>query len=158
LASQDTARAVADLAEGLVLATVEVPAPSERVFDALASEEVTRWWVRPGVFDTREWRGDVRPGRRWRASGIARGNPYVLEGEFIEVEAPRMLVHTWHPGGEPAAATTVTYMLEPIDGGTRVTLRQSKFASRGTCLATCIGWETSFDELSRLLSRDSRDR
>ncbi len=63
-----TARAAADLSEGLVLATVEVKAPPERVFRALASEEVTRWWVRPGVFDTRRWSGDVRRGGRWRAS------------------------------------------------------------------------------------------
>jgi uncharacterized protein YndB with AHSA1/START domain len=54
------ARAVADVAEGLVLASVEVAAAPERVFQALASKEITDWWVRPGVFDTREWTGDVR--------------------------------------------------------------------------------------------------
>ena len=146
------ARAVADLGEGFVLATVEVSAPPDRVFDVLASEEVTRWWVRPGVFDTREWSGELRPGGRRRASGMARGNPYMLEGKFVEVDAPRRLAHTWHPGGQPGDATTVTYVLEPAERGTRVTLRQEKFASRGTCLATCIGWETSFEELARLLA------
>jgi uncharacterized protein YndB with AHSA1/START domain len=49
------ARAVADLAEGLILASVEVATAPERVFQALASKEITEWWVRPGVFDTREW-------------------------------------------------------------------------------------------------------
>ena len=62
------ARAVADLAEGLILASVEVAAPPERVFRAVASKEITEWWVRPGVFDTREWSGDVRAGGRWRAA------------------------------------------------------------------------------------------
>jgi len=76
------ARAVADLKEGLVLASVEVAASPQRVFQALASNEITGWWVRPGVFDTREWTGDVRAGGRWRASGMARGQPYVQEGEF----------------------------------------------------------------------------
>ncbi len=47
--------ATADLAAGFILATVEVDADPERVFQALASPEVTDWWVRPGVFDTRAW-------------------------------------------------------------------------------------------------------
>jgi Activator of Hsp90 ATPase homolog 1-like protein len=77
-------RAVADLGEGFILASVEVAASAERVFRALASNEITQWWVRPGVFDTREWTGDVRAGGRWRASGMTRGEPYVQEGEFLE--------------------------------------------------------------------------
>jgi uncharacterized protein YndB with AHSA1/START domain len=48
------ARAVADLAEGRILASVEIAAPPERVFRALTSRDVIDWWVRPGVFDTKE--------------------------------------------------------------------------------------------------------
>jgi hypothetical protein len=77
------ARAVADLAEGQLLASVEIAAAPERVFRALASKEITEWWVRPGVFDTREWTGDVHVGGRWRAAGMTRGQPYVQEGEFL---------------------------------------------------------------------------
>jgi uncharacterized protein YndB with AHSA1/START domain len=144
-----TARAVADLSEGLILATVEVAASPERTFHALASGEVTRWWVRPGFFDTREWSGDVRPGGQWRASGIGGGKPYVLEGRFTEVEPPHRLVHTW---GLAGTESTVSYELEPIDGGTRVTLRHVGLAPRQTCAGTCIGWETSFQELARILT------
>src|SRR5438105_10764934 len=126
MTSSATARAVADLSEGLILASVELPAPLERVFQALASEDVRRWWVRPGVFDTREWSADLREGGRWRASGVGGGKPYVLEGEFLEVDPPRRLVHTWRAAGAPvAAATTVTYALEAVGDGTRITLRHS---------------------------------
>ena len=75
------ARAVADVIDGLIVASVEIARTPERVFQALSSREVVDWWVNPGVFDTREWSGDVRVGGRWRASGIARGAPYTLEGE-----------------------------------------------------------------------------
>ena len=146
-----TARAVADLAQGLVIATVEVPASPERTFDALASAEVCRWWVRPGVFDTREWSGDVRPGGRWLAAGFGGGRPNGLEGEFVEVDRPNSLVHTWSLSGAPEATTNVEYALEPVDGGTRVTLRQARFTGRGNCAATALGWETSFEELARML-------
>src|SRR5712675_1029178 len=109
------AKALANLAEGEILATVEIAAPPERVFRALASQEIVDWWVRPGVFDTRQWDGDVRVGGRWEASGMGGGRPYALEGAFLEVEPPMKLVHMWYPAGAPAAATTVAYLLEASD-------------------------------------------
>jgi uncharacterized protein YndB with AHSA1/START domain len=146
------ARAVADLGEGLILATVEIAAPPERVFAALASQEVLHWWVRPGVFDTREWSGEVRVGGRWRASGVGRGQPYVLEGEFLEIDPARRLVHTWRLAGAPAsAASTVSYRLEPIEGGTRLTLRHSGITTRDACMNNCLGWETSLAQLAEWL-------
>jgi uncharacterized protein YndB with AHSA1/START domain len=147
-----TARAAADLAEGLALASVEVAAAPERVFQALASPEVCRWWVRPGVFDTRTWEGDLRKGGRWKITGMARGRDYGIEGEFLEVDPPRRLVHTWRLGGSPAPPSTVTYLLEPAAGGTRITLRHSGLAARESCANTAIGWETSFERLSEILS------
>ena len=46
-------RAVSDLIEGRVIASVELAASPERVFHALTSREIVDWWVNPGVFDTR---------------------------------------------------------------------------------------------------------
>src|SRR5215471_11095621 len=88
---------------------------SERVFRALTSEEITAWWVRPGVFDTREWSCDMRVGGRWRASGISRGQPYVQEGEFLEIDPPHKLIHTWDGAGRPDLPSTVTYLVERFE-------------------------------------------
>jgi uncharacterized protein YndB with AHSA1/START domain len=140
-----------NLPEGSVQASAQIAASPERVFQALASDEITKWWVRPGVFDTREWSGDVRPGGRFTASGIGQGQPYALEGEFVEVDAPHKLVHTWQLAGSPGPKTTVTYMLEPRDGGTHVTLRHDGFPSSAAGANTRIGWETSFERLEELL-------
>jgi uncharacterized protein YndB with AHSA1/START domain len=145
------ARAVADLTAREILAGVEIASTPERVFQALASQEITKWWVRQGVFDTREWTGDLRVGGRWRACGMTRGQPYVQEGEFLEIQAPRRLVHTWDDAGTTTAPSTVTYELERTDGGTRVTLRHAGFASRDVCNAFAVGWETSFDRLAEVL-------
>jgi uncharacterized protein YndB with AHSA1/START domain len=150
------ARAVADLAEGLVLASVELAAPAKRVFRALSSEEVIRWWVRSGVFDTRKWNGDLREGGRWSASGVAMGNPYSLEGEFTVVEAPRTLAHTWKSVGSPEAPTTVSYRLDEVEGGTRITLHHTGFSLPEICINTAIGWETSFDRLAQLLGSEPK--
>lgn len=150
------ARGIADVANGSAVATVELAASPERVFRALASDEITRWWVRPGVFDTREWTGDVRVGGRWRASGVGRGQPYVQGGEFLEVDAPRRLVHTWEGAGTPAAPSTITYVVEAIDGGSRLTLDQTGFVSPEKCDAFAIGWETSFERLAEILAAEPR--
>jgi len=141
-----------DTVNGTMRLTVDLPASPDRVFRALGSAEITQWWVRPGVFDTREWSGDVRKGGRWTASGIGGGNPYALEGEFTEVDAPRKLAHTWHLVGTPAAPTSVAYKLEPIDGGTRLTLTHEGFTTPEGCTNTCTGWETSFERLAEVLA------
>ncbi|HKC19189.1 MAG TPA: SRPBCC family protein [Candidatus Dormibacteraeota bacterium] len=145
-----TARAVADFSQGLAIATVQVAAPPHRVFEAVTSDEVKRWWVRPGVFDTREWKADVRRGGEWCISGVGGGKPYTIEGKFLDVDPPRTLVQTWILGG---AESTITWALEPIDGGTRITLRQTELDNPPTCANTAIGWETSFEELARMLGQ-----
>jgi uncharacterized protein YndB with AHSA1/START domain len=153
-----SARAVADTGEGLILARVELAASPDRVFQALASRDVVEWWVRPGIFDTRDWTGEVRAGGRWRASGVGGGRPYALEGEFLELDPPRRLVHTWRGVGAPGEPSTVTYHLDPHGDGTHVTLRHVGFASRETCAATCAGWETSFERLAEWLAQGLRSR
>lgn len=133
-------------------ASVDVAAGPDRVFRALASEEITGWWVRPGVFDTREFEGDVRPGGAWRCSGVFRGEPYAIEGQYGVVDAPRHLSQTWHPVGAPPAATsTVSYNLEATDGGTRVTLTHGPFGSPEAAESNAVGWQTSFERLIEIL-------
>jgi uncharacterized protein YndB with AHSA1/START domain len=146
------ARAVADLAAGNILASVEIAAPPERVFRALASKEVVDWWVRPGYFNTTEWTGDVRVGGHWRSAGLVAGQPYALEGEFLEIDPPRKLVQTWHRVGAPGAPTTLTYILERIAGGTRLTVRHVGFGAPVQCGSVSIGWEASCERLAELLA------
>lgn len=135
-------------------AAVELAAPPEHVFAAL-TKEVPSWWLRPGVFDTREWSADLRAGGRWRASGISRGQPYVATGEVIEVVPSRKLVHSWDGVGTPDAPSLLTYVLERSPRGTRLSLHQTGFASPIACREFAAGWETSFVQLAGLLARES---
>jgi uncharacterized protein YndB with AHSA1/START domain len=150
------ARAVSDLVDGSVVASVEIARAPERIFQALASREIIDWWVNPGVFDTREWSGDVRVGGAWSASGMARGAPYTLVGEFLEVDPPRKLVQTWQMKGMPGAPSTVTYMLETIPGGTRLTVRHSGLAAPDQRTNVGAGWRTSFEQLAEIMSTAKR--
>ena len=146
-------RSVADIIDGEIVATVEIASQPERVFRALTSAEICSWWVRSGVFDTREWTGDVKVGGVWRASGMSRGKPYQLQGEFIEIDPPRRLVHTWRPVGEPIAPSTVTYLLEPTTRGTRLTVRHAGLTVAPARDQINLGWQTSLDTLADILGR-----
>jgi uncharacterized protein YndB with AHSA1/START domain len=135
------ARSVADVTQGTIIATVDIEASPDRVFRALASSEIVEWWGAPGVYRTTEWTGEVKVGGRWRAVGVEeKGKSFSVEGEFVEVDPPRKLVHTWKPDWDAGKATTVTYRLEPIDGGTRVTLRHEGFDGAASCSSHAEGW------------------
>ena len=138
-----TSRAVADLSEGLILATVEIAAPAERVFRALASEEIVNWWGSTETYRTTKWTGDLRVGGGWRTEGIgADGKPFSVGGEFVEIDPPHKLVQTWRADWDGGNVTTITYRLEPIAGGTRLTLRHEGFAGRReSCAGHTEGWE-----------------
>jgi uncharacterized protein YndB with AHSA1/START domain len=95
----------------------------------------------------------VPVGGHWRTSGFFNGAPYHLEGEYLEIDPPRKLVQTYGVG-TPWGPTTVTYHLEPLNGGTRITLQHSGFTSREKCAGNCIGWETSFERLSEIFHEE----
>jgi uncharacterized protein YndB with AHSA1/START domain len=142
--SLQSARSVADLNEGIVVATVEIGAPAERVFRALTDpKELTQWWGSPDTYRTEEWTQDLRVGGSWRASGRgADGHAFKVEGEFLEIDPPRKLVQTWKPEWDGGHVTTITYRLDAIDGGTRVTVRHAGFGDRfESCKNHGQGWE-----------------
>jgi uncharacterized protein YndB with AHSA1/START domain len=136
-------RAIADVTEGIILATVEIAVPPERVFTALTTDEITRWWGSPELYLTTEWTADLRVGGRWRADGKgADGTAFFVEGEYLEIDPPRKLVQTWKPQWEPGTATTITYRLEPIPTGTRLVMRHEGFVGRPeSCQGHSQGWE-----------------
>jgi len=53
-------RAVADGGAGTIIATAEVAAPPQRVFQALTTVEVERWWEHPDYYHQSGWRADLR--------------------------------------------------------------------------------------------------
>jgi uncharacterized protein YndB with AHSA1/START domain len=139
-----TARSVADLTAGVILASVEIAAPPERVFRALTDpNELIRWWGSPDTYRTEEWTADLRVGGRWRARGHGvDGRAFTVQGEFLEVDPPRRLAQTWSPDWEGGFVTTITYRLDPIEGGTRLTLRHEGFGEhRDACRSHGQGWE-----------------
>lgn len=119
------------------------------------------------MYRVTETTGDLRPGGKWSTSGVgADGTKFRVEGEYLEVDPPRLLVHTWEPSYNPGLKTTVRWELEPRsvhglqhDGphkmgtGTLVKLRHDGFAPATTAAADhgegwkrVLGWMQAFVE------------
>ena len=146
-------QAIADAPNGLVLVSVEIAVPPERVFKALTdSEDVLRWWNSPDSFRLTQWESDTRVGGKWRAAGVyTDGKAYDIYGEYVAVEPPHKLTFTWNATWDAPFTTQVTYTLEAIDGGTRVTLRHDGFADRA---AACRNHTTGWARVLGLLEAD----
>ncbi|HVZ35174.1 MAG TPA: SRPBCC domain-containing protein [Polyangiaceae bacterium] len=151
--SRGAARAVADVTAGSLLASVEIAVAPERVFRALTTEEVTKWWGSDDLYRVTRWTSELRVGGQWRSEGRgADGHAFAVEGEYLEIDPPRKLVQTWRPNWEQGQVTTITYRLEPTQSGTRVTVRHEGFGERAdACRSHGNGWERVLGWLSAFL-------
>jgi uncharacterized protein YndB with AHSA1/START domain len=126
-----------------VVAEIFIAAPPERVFQAITDpNQLPRWWGQEGKYRITEWHADLRPGGKWSSIGMgADGTPFRVGGEYLEVDPPRLLVHTWEkPSWSEELKTVVRWELEPhsvhglhrgpqkIGMGTMVKLRHEGFA------------------------------
>jgi uncharacterized protein YndB with AHSA1/START domain len=147
MSDERAARAIADVSAGIILATVTIAAPAERIFRALTDPaELPKWWGADDMYRTTTHSADLRPGGAWRSEGKgADGTPFFVEGEYLEVDPPHRLVMTWKAPWDGGKLTTVTYTLEPIEEGTKLTLRHEGFAGRAdSCRSHGNGWPRVF--------------
>jgi uncharacterized protein YndB with AHSA1/START domain len=127
-------RAVADGIGGTIIAVADIDAPPERVFRALTTDEIVQWWRNPELYRTAEFKADLRVCGAWsQVVQTNDGNTVVGSGEFAELDAPRKIVMTRRFDKHPfqgTRETTITYRLEPIATGTRLTVRDEGFIGR----------------------------
>ena len=109
--------------------TIELKAPVERVWRALADPAEFGAWFRVKLDGT------------FAPSEVSRGHMtypgyehLVWEAKIVSMDSPRLFSFTWHPyavepetdySGEPP--TLVEFRLEPLGSGTRLTVVESGF-------------------------------
>ena len=155
----ESARAVADLTDGVILAVVDIAASPERVFHAISSAEIASWWGSTETYRVTHWDGDIRPGGWWRSQGIStNGKAFAVGGDVLEVEPPRLLVQTWRYEDKPGDVTTVRYRIDAIPGGSRLTVRHEGFTDRASCDGHAHGWERVLGWLGAFLMGDDGEQ
>ncbi|HLW85695.1 MAG TPA: SRPBCC domain-containing protein [Candidatus Sulfotelmatobacter sp.] len=154
--------------QNTVVAEIFIAAPPARVFEAISDPEQTaRWWGKADLYRLTETTADLRPGGKWRSAGVgADGKPFHVEGEYLEIDPPRRLVHTWMGSYSAGLKTVVHWELEPTDihglhssgpkkagTGTLVRVRQEGFAAAPAQAAShtegwkrVLGWLEGFVE------------
>lgn len=115
---------------------IAIAARPETVWELLVDpDQAIHWMGRAAVFD-------LRPGGRYEVE-VLPGN--TASGEFVEIDPPRRLVHTWgwEPGGKSSVApgsTTVEFELVPSGEGTVLRFRHRDLPDAEATASHAHGW------------------
>jgi uncharacterized protein YndB with AHSA1/START domain len=155
--------------QNTINAEIFIAAPPERVFQAITDPaQAPRWWGQEGMYRVTTWKADVRPGGAWRSDGVgADGHAFFVEGEYLEVDPPRLLVHTWIGSYSGGLKTVVRWELIPqsVHGlhpggpkkagtGTLVKIRHEGFAgAHDSAAAHGEGWKRVLGWMEAFLAR-----
>jgi uncharacterized protein YndB with AHSA1/START domain len=164
---RNVATAILTPDQDAVIAEVFIAAPPARVFQAISDPaQLPRWWGVNSLYRVTHSTMDVRPGGKWRSDGVGKdGKSFYVEGEYLEVDPPRLLVHTWFGNFHPQK-TIVRWELEAqsvhnlastgpkkAGTGTLVRVRHEGFAdnvesakSHGEGWQRVLGWLEAFVE------------
>ena len=98
-----------------VIAEIFIAAPPARVFQAISDpSQTSKWWGQSGLYRVTQSKADVRVGGTWRSDGVgADGTMFYVEGEYLEVDPPKTLAHTWIGSYSGPMKTIVRWTLEP---------------------------------------------
>lgn len=129
-----------------------IDAPPERVFRALTDPaELTAWWGVADAYQTTEATVDLRVGGRYRLTGPSEGRgTFAVEGVYRAVEPATRLEFTWDPDwDDDARDSVVEVVLEARDGGTRLIVTHTGFASPRARDDHRQGWPVVLSALKR---------
>lgn len=155
--------------QNAIVGEIFIAAPPARVFEAITDpNQMPQWWGQQGLHRITAWKADLRPGGKWSSVGThADGTTFTIEGEYLEVDPPRLLVQTWIPSWTEPIKTVLRWELEPhsVHGlhpngprkagtGTLLKIRQEGFAGAPAALAGHTkGWKSVLGWLQGYLEK-----
>ena len=152
-------QAVGDRELGIVISIADIDAAAPQIYTALITDEVETWWGAPGAYTVRDWKADLHTGGTWtlnvvRPDGVA----LPASGEFLELDEPHKIVITrrydWDFPELGRRDTKVTYLIDPVESGTRLTIRHEGFGDASWALYEhAEGWERYLGWLKSYLER-----
>src|SRR5258708_22888246 len=82
--------------QDVVTAEIFIAAPPARVFEAITDPaQMSRWWGQNDVYRIKQTEADLRVGGKWSSVGeAADGTAFRIDGEYLELGPPRLLVQT----------------------------------------------------------------
>ena len=125
-----------------------IKASPAKVWAAITQpEQMLRWWG-PDAGPTLSVVADVRPGGRFSVVfRLLNGQEHNPTGLYQEVVREKKLVFTWDWPGMPERESLVTFRLEPLDGGTELTLIHERLPDEDARQSHEAGWSGLLDKL-----------
>lgn len=145
-----------------------VAASPGEVFAALVDGEARAAWLPPAGMTGRMGWFDARPGGGYRMTlayddeatqGKSGGNTDVVEVRFVEIVEPTRLVEQADfVADDPdlAGTMTMTWWLEPVDGGTLVTITATDVPDGISSEDHATAFASTLDNLGTYLTRGGR--
>ncbi|MET1020883.1 MAG: SRPBCC domain-containing protein [Arthrobacter sp.] len=148
--------------ELMLVITREFPTSITRVWSALTDlDQAPAWWGPRGFHTPRQSiEADLEIGGPYRACMIQdrTGEEHWWSGVHTDLEPPNLFVftHAWEqPDGTRGLETEVSFQLDEVDGGTRMTFTQGPFDTIENRDGHGVGWRESFDRLAEYLRAGS---
>ena len=129
-----------------------IKAPPARVWAAITQPILMMQWWGPDAGPTLDAVADVRPGGRFSVVfRLLNGDEHNPTGIYREVVPEKKLVFTWEWPGMPERESLVTFLLEPFDGGTELTLLHEQLPDEEARKSHEAGWNGLLDKLPPFL-------
>ena len=125
-----------------------IPADREQVLHAWTDPDtLQRWWGPPDV-DCVGAEVDLRVGGHYRiGNGLPDGSVIWIHGEYLQIDAPSLLVYTWGVDGSDAAAQRVTVRFETAGDATLVRVVHEQITSVEAREGHSAGWNGCLEGL-----------
>jgi uncharacterized protein YndB with AHSA1/START domain len=136
-----------------------VAQPPKEVFAAFEDPfRLRRWYGAPPGGHRIGADGNVVPGEPFRVEVIdAKGAAFAQIGRILAVEPGEglLLEMAWEGGNLGRETTRASIALRPVDGGTRLEVRQGPFSSREALEAHRAYWEGCLGRLARIAAGEA---
>ena len=126
----------------------KIKASPAKIYAAITQPELMMRWWGPDTGPTLKAEADVRPGGRFSiVFRLLNGEEHNPTGVYREVIPDRRLAFTWEWPGMPERESLVTFLLEPFDGGTELTLTHERLPDEAARQSHEDGWNGLLDKL-----------
>ena len=130
-----------------------LPATIGQVYDAWTRADLLTRWYCPNPAWELKVSADVRVGGDY----VVEMGPHVVGGTYLEVEPPYRLAFSWKWDGTDDEPTRVDVELSEAEGGTRMLLTHTGFATAEDAANHLMGWEPEMGRLAGLLTAQHPD-
>jgi uncharacterized protein YndB with AHSA1/START domain len=125
-----------------------IKSPPAKVYAAITQPKLMMQWWGPDAGPTLSADADVRPGGRFSVVfRLLNGDEHNPTGVYREVVPEKKLVFTWEWPGMPERESLVTFLLEPFEGGTELTLIHEHLPDEEARKSHDEGWKGLLDKL-----------